>query len=52
MKLIKLLEKNIGKNAKIKFKPLQDGDIIETSANTDLLKDWIGYVPNTKLNWV
>ena len=27
----------------IKFKPLQDGDVIETSANIDLLKNWIGF---------
>ena len=46
---IKLLEKNIGKKANIKFKPLQDGDVIETSANVDLLKDWIGYTPNTEI---
>ena len=45
----KLLEKNIGKKAKIKFKPLQDGDVIETSADTTLLKDWIGYNPDTEI---
>ena len=49
MRFIKLLEKNIGKKAKIKFKPLEDGDVIETSANTDLLRDWIGYIPNTQI---
>ena len=49
MQFIKLLEKNIGKKAKIKFKPLQDGDVIETFANIDLLRDWIGYVPNTQI---
>ena len=38
MKFIKLLEKNIGKKAKIEFKPLQDGDVIETSANTNYLR--------------
>ncbi len=49
MKFIKLLEKHFDKKAKIKFKPLQDGDVIETSANTELLNDWIGFIPNTQI---
>ena len=40
---IELLEKNLGKKAKMVLKPMQNGDVTETSADTTLLNKWIGY---------
>ena len=44
---IKLLEENLGKKASLIMKPLQNGDVIETFSNTDLLAKWVGYKSNT-----
>ena len=40
---IELLEKNLGKKANKVFEPMQNGDVMETSADTNLLNQWIGY---------
>ena len=40
---IELLEKNLGKKANKILEPMQNGDVVETSADTDLLTKWIGY---------
>lgn len=42
---IKLLENNFKKKAIINFKPLHPGDVPNTYASTEKLKDWIGYEP-------
>ena len=44
---IELLEKNLGKKANKIMQPLQNGDIVETVSNTDLLKNWVGYKSKT-----
>ena len=49
MYFIKLLEKNLGKEALIKFEPLQDGDVISTYADLDEIKNWINFTPSTSI---
>ena len=29
--------------------PMQQGDVLSTSADVNLLDDWIGFVPNTSV---
>ena len=49
IKFIEILEKALGLKAKKIFKPLQQGDVIETFASTNKLKDWINYKPKTSI---
>ena len=44
---IDALEKALGKKAKINFLPLQPGDVPDTYANVDNLKDKFNYKPST-----
>jgi len=46
---IACLEDTLGKKAEKRLLPLQDGDVPATYANTDALKDWVGYVPGTDI---
>ena len=49
MRYIEVLEKNLGKKAKLNLLPLQDGDVVATYADvTDLIAD-TGYKPDTRL---
>lgn len=41
------IEKAVGKVAEKRLLPMQDGDVPATYANTDLLNDWVGFVPGT-----
>jgi UDP-glucuronate 4-epimerase len=43
------IEKALGQKAEKRLLPLQDGDVPATYANTDLLKDWAGFVPATPI---
>ena len=49
LEFIEILEDALGVKSIKKFKPLQPGDVIETFANTNKLKDWIGYRPSTNI---
>ena len=49
MDYIKALEKALGKKAKIKFLPLQPGDVPDTYANVDNLKEKFDYKPSTSV---
>ena len=49
MDYISEIEKKVGKVAKKKFLPIQPGDVSHTSADTSLLKSWIGFKPNTSI---
>ena len=49
MDYVNEIECNLNKKAKKEFLPLQAGDVAKTSANTDLLKNWIGYRPATSV---
>ena len=47
MSFIKEIEKNLSLKAKIKYLPLQKGDVPETSCNTAKIKKVLNYVPHT-----
>ena len=47
MDYINALEKTLGKKAKINFLPLQLGDVPDTFANVDNLKNEFNYMPST-----
>ncbi len=49
MDYIKALEKNLKKKAKINFLPLQPGDVKDTYANIDNLKNKLNYKPSTSV---
>ena len=44
---IEALEEIIGKKAEKEMLPMQQGDVLSTSIDVNLLDDWIGFVPNT-----
>jgi UDP-glucuronate 4-epimerase len=41
------IEDALGKKVEKRLLPLQDGDVPATYANTDALRDWVGFVPGT-----
>nr|WP_315190145.1 NAD-dependent epimerase [uncultured Albidiferax sp.] len=43
------IEDALGKKAEKRLLPLQDGDVPATYANTDALRDWVGFVPSTSI---
>lgn len=43
------IEDMLGKKAKMNLLPLQEGDVPATYANTDALRDWVGFVPGTSI---
>ena len=47
MSFIREIEKNLSKIAKIKFLPLQQGDVADTSCDTKKIKSCINFVPKT-----
>ena len=49
MDFIKEIEKNLNFNSKKNYLPMQKGDIKETWANCDLLKDLTGFIPETNI---
>jgi len=49
MSYIDALEKNLGKKAKINFLPLQPGDVPDTFANVNNLKETFNYKPSTSV---
>ncbi len=49
MDYINALEKNLGKKAKVNFLPLQLGDVQDTYAKIDNLKDKFNYKPSTSV---
>lgn len=49
MDLISLIEKQTGKLAKIKFKPLQPGDMIDTYADISKSREYLDYDPSVDL---
>lgn len=46
---IGIMERAIGKPAIKTLKPMQPGDVIATYADTDALRDWVGFAPSTPL---
>ena len=43
------IEDALGKKAEKRLLPLQDGDVPATYANTDALREWVGFVPGTSV---
>lgn len=48
--LVDLLEKSLGKKAKISLKPMQKGDVFETYADISKAKKELGFVPSVSLS--
>ena len=51
LNFVDLMEKKLGKKAIKIFKPLQPGDVLETSADTNKLEKWINYKPQTEIDF-
>jgi UDP-glucuronate 4-epimerase len=49
MDFINVLEQEIGIEAKKEFVPMQPGDVVGTFADTNLLKEWVGFSSSTSL---
>lgn len=49
MRLIELLEKHLGAEAKKEFLPMQPGDVLETYADIDDLARDVGFAPRTSI---
>ena len=49
MQFIRLLEKEIGIEAKKEFLDMQPGDVVETWSDSNSLKQWIDYQPSTPI---
>ncbi|MFD1294273.1 NAD-dependent epimerase/dehydratase family protein [Lutibacter holmesii] len=49
MDFVRAIEKALGKKGKIKFKPMQPGDVQSTYANVQSLYDYIQFKPSTNL---
>ncbi len=43
------IENALGQKAEKRLLPMQDGDVPATYASTDLLNDWVGFVPGTSV---
>ena len=50
LKFISIIEKYLGKKAKIKLKPIQQGDVKETNADITKLENITGYKPQTDID--
>lgn len=46
---IATLEQALGRKADIDFQPMQPGDVEETYADTNRLREWVGFAPATPL---
>ena len=49
MDLVRIIEKELDKKAKISFLPLQSGDIIESYADINKSKEMLDFFPSTKI---
>ena len=50
MDMISLIEKELGKKAKIDFQPMQPGDVPESFADIDKSVEMCGYMPTTNVD--
>lgn len=49
LRMIEILEQELGKKAQRDFKPMQPGDVARTFADIDALSDAVGFAPSTPL---
>ena len=47
---INAIENELGIAAQKNYLPMQPGDVAATAANTDELKAWVGFKPNTQVS--
>ncbi len=50
MDVISLIENSLGLKAKINFKPMQQGDVLETYANIEYSRQKLGFQPKTNID--
>ena len=50
MTYIKQIELSLKKEAIKEFLEMQPGDVKDTSANTELLSNWMGFKPSTSMS--
>ena len=50
MEYIKIIEKYLNKKAKIKFRPLQKGDVKHVSSSINKIKKELGYKPKISVD--
>jgi UDP-glucuronate 4-epimerase len=50
MKMVSLIEQEVGARAIVRFLPLQAGDVVATYANIDKAKQKLGFVPTTTID--
>ena len=51
MDFIKALENELGVNSIKEFAPMPNGDVKDTFANTDAIESWVGFKPNTSIEY-
>ena len=49
LNMISIIEKELGKKAKLDFKPMQPGDVKESFADIDYSKEKLNYIPKTSI---
>ena len=49
LRFIEVMENCLGFKALKDMQPMQPGDVVSTAADTQALKDWVGFVPSTPL---
>jgi UDP-glucuronate 4-epimerase len=49
MEFIRILENCLGRKAKLEMLPMQPGDVLETCADIEALREWVRFAPSTKL---
>ena len=50
LEFITCIESALGMQAKKNWLPMQPGDVPMTCASNDALRDWVGYVPGTRID--
>ena len=51
MDFIEALENELGVNSIKELAPMPDGDVKDTFANTDAIESWLGFKPNTSIEY-
>ena len=49
LRFIEIIEKNLNKKATVRLKPMQQGDVKETSADINKLEQITGYLPQVSI---
>ena len=49
LRFIEVMEQALGREAIKDFHPMQPGDVVATSADTQALDDWVGFKPSTSI---